>query len=246
MFRIGDVMLILPPGLNSVQRNIAAPGKICTTDNVVLCNPKIADAQRADGRNPYTDLGFMFGFNYDCDYRLCDIFEGDSTFTATVNSCKGFCMGDGSSWSFAQSKAQYGPYIDPVSVIPTDTQGNSSVFNSTVMHYGLSVSLSSQQTPEGDYSTKYEIKLNRPSTEPHTITKSPLTGSSETAYAGSTTIYSVSRRLDTTGPYWGPVSGSVTNIFPGNFTIVDVRNSEGSNAYWNHGSFNININMIII
>ena len=246
MFRIGDVMLILPPGLNSVQRNIAAPGKICTTDNVVLCNPKIADAQRADGRNPYTDLGFMFGFNYDCDYRLRDIFEEDSTFTATVNSCKGFCMGDGSSWSFAQSKAQYGPYIDPVSVIPTDTQGNSSAFDSTVMHYGLSVSLSSQQTPEGDYSTKYEIKLNRPSTEPHTITKSPLTGSSETAYAGSTTIYSVSRRLDTTGPYWGPVSGSVTNIFPGNFTIVDVRNSEGSNAYWNHGSFNININMIII
>lgn len=157
-FRLGDTMVYVDPSLTAFQRTLVVPGKFCTTDNIVLCNPAVAADQRAAGKNPGSDTTFFYNLSTNCNYLLCDIFDYDSSWAASVASNKNFCIGDLDNWSFAKTQAEYGTFICPVAVIPQDPLNNGLTFNNTSIHYCLTLGV---VKITNDYiETGYELEMD--------------------------------------------------------------------------------------
>lgn len=162
-FRVGDTIVVVGAGLSTAEREALVPGKGSTTSQFIICNPHIAACQRACGLNPATDTTVFGSAGYNIipfgSARLCDIFDSDATFNSCLMTEYNWCVGEGADFSFSQDNVGYGTYICPPSgFYVTDAGGTDLTFNTTSVHYTLTVGLGAITCSE--YTTNYSKRLD--------------------------------------------------------------------------------------
>lgn len=164
-FKIGDTLIYFDSAVTNQERDVITPGKCSISEQLVVCNPKVAACQRKCGLNPATDTTVFGNAGYDIipfgEAKICDIFDSCDTFADCLLAEKGFYIGKGNSIAFAQNLANYGTYICP---------GNIITFNNTTIHYTLSAGIGALS--DSRYTTSYvrNLDLTQSGSAPHSFT----------------------------------------------------------------------------